>query len=161
MLKNRYLATIVMLLGVVSLAVGGAFIGIGIQKNNYLVDELRSQQVTLGLTSEQVAAGELVDSAAEAQVAADTLASHLSNIAATYNDLMAANPSGRYDPTNTDNLSYTAGLNMENSLNMVVMGFGVIQVTEATGATLGAIGLAILLVGIVLYKRDRKISESV
>jgi hypothetical protein len=159
MLKNRYLATIVMLLGVVGLAIGGAFIGISLQKNNFLVDQLRAQQITLGLSADQVAAGQLVDTAQEAQVAADTLASHLSNIAATYNDLMAANPSGRYDPSNPENLTYTAGLNMENSLNMVVLGFGVIQQTEATGATLAVLGVSILLIGVVLFRKNRLTSE--
>lgn len=159
MFKNRYLATIVMLLGVVGLVIGGAFIGIAVQKNNYLVNQLRSQKVTLGLTAEQIAKGDLVDTPQEAQVAANTLAKHLNSMAATYNDLMAANPNGRYDPTNAQDLSYTAGLNMENSFNLVVLGFGVIQETEVTGATLAVLGAAILIVGIVLFKKDRKTSQ--
>jgi len=160
MLKNRYLATIVLLLGVVSLAIGGAFIGISVQKNNYLVTQLRSQSVTLGLTTAQIANGDVVDNAQEAQVAASTLAKHLSSIAATYSALMAANPGGKYDTTNSQDLSYTQGLNMENSFNLVVLGFGVIQETEVTGATLAVVGAAIVIVGVVLFKKERKMPEA-
>ncbi len=155
MFKNRYLATIVMLLGIVSLAVGGAFIGIAVQKNNYLVAQLRSQNVTLGLTKDQIAKGDVVDTAQEAQVAANTLATHLNSMAKTYNDLMAANPNGRYDPTNSTDLSYTAGLNMENSFNLVVLGFGVIQETEVTGVILAVIGAAIIIVGVILFRKNK------
>ena len=151
----RKLAIIVMLLGIVSLAAGGVYIGLGIQKNNYLVTQLKTQKVTLGLTAAQIANGDLVDNMQEAQVAANTLAKHLGSIAATYSDLMAANPNGKYDPTNATDLTYTQGLNMENSFNMIVLGFGVIQETEATGAIFVVIGAAILLVGVILFRKDK------
>jgi hypothetical protein len=44
---------------------------------------------------------------------------------------------------------------MENSFNLVVLGFGVIQETEVTGAILAVIGLAILLIGIVLFRKEK------
>ena len=151
----RKLSIKVILLGIVSLAAGGVYIGLGIQKNNYLVKQLKTQKVTLGLTAAQIANGDLVDNMQEAQVAANTLAEHLGSIAATYSNLMAANPNGKYDPTNATDLTYTQGLNMENSFNMIVLGFGVIQETEATGAILVVIGVAILLVGVILFRKDK------
>ena len=152
---RRKLAIIVMVLGILSVAAGGVYIGLGVQKNNYLVTQLRAQKVTLGLTSAQIAKGGLVDNMQEAQVAANTLAEHLGSIAKTYSDLMAANPNGKYDTTNASDLSYTQGLNMENSFNLVVLGFGVIQETEVTGATLVVIGAAILLVGVILFRKEK------
>lgn len=152
---RRKLAIIVMVLGILSVAAGGVYIGLGVQKNNYLVTQLRAQKVTLGLTSAQIAKGDLVDNMQEAQVAANTLAEHLGSIAKTYSDLMAANPNGKYDTTNASDLSYTQGLNMENSFNLVVLGFGVIQETEVTGATLVVIGAAILLVGVILFRKEK------
>jgi len=154
-MMRRNLAIVVMVLGAVSLAVGGVYIGLGVQKNNYLVTQLKAQKVTLGLTTAQIAKGDLVDNMQEAQVAANTLGEHLGSIAKTYSDLMAANPNGKYDPTNASDLSYTQGLNMENSFNLVVLGFGVIQETEVTGAILAVIGLAILLIGIVLFRKEK------
>jgi hypothetical protein len=152
---GKKLAMIVMVLGVISVAAGGVYIGLGMQKNDYLVKQLRAQDVTLGLTSAQVAKGDLVDNMQEAQVAANTLSEHLSSIAKTYTDLEAANPNGKYDPSNTTDLSYTQGLNMENSFNLVVLAFGVIQETEVTGITLLVIGAAIIFVGVILFRKDK------
>ncbi len=61
---HKTLATIAMVLGILSLAVGVTFIGLALQKNNYLVTQLRAQKVTLGLTKDQIAKGDLVDTAA-------------------------------------------------------------------------------------------------
>lgn len=155
MLKNRFLESIVIVLGIASLVIGAVFIGVAVQKNNYLTNQLRAQQVTLGLTKDQIAAGDFVDNAQEAQVAADTLAEHLSGIAKTYSDLMAKNANGRFDPANPTNLDYAQGLNMENSFNLVVLGYGVIQETEVLGITLIIIGAAITLVGVILFKKKK------
>ena len=152
---HKTLATIAVVLGILSLAVGVTFIGLALQKNNYLVTQLWAQKVTLGLTKDQIAKGDLVDTAQEAQVAANTLSEHLGSISKTYSDLMAANPGGKYDPTNSADLNYTQGLNMENSFNLVVLGFGVIQETEVTGASLAVIGAAILLIGVILFRKDK------
>jgi hypothetical protein len=157
--KIQMVSMLVVVLGIVSLVIGAVFVGLAVEKNNYLVDSLRAQQVTLGLSQEQIAKGELVDNAQTAQVAADTLAEHLQSIAPTYGDLMAKNKTGKYDPTNPSNLSYTQGLNMENSLNLAVLGFGVIQETMATGAALIVIGLGVGATGSVLFILSRKSSE--
>jgi hypothetical protein len=153
--KIRLVSLLVVALGVVSLVIGGVFVGLAIQKNNYVVSSLRAQNVTLGLTKDQIAQGQVVDNAAEAQAAADTLAEHLKSIAPTFNDLMSTNSSGRYDPTSASNLQYTAGLNMENSFNLVVLGFGVIQETMATGAALMIIGLAVGATGFAIFKLSK------
>jgi hypothetical protein len=157
MLKNRFFETIVIVLGVISLVVGAVFIGVGVQKGNYITDNLKAQQVTLGLSKDQIAAGQYVDNAARAQVAAETLAAHLKSISPTFSALTAKNSSGKFDPTNATNLDYGQGLNMENSLNMVVMGYGVVQETEILGITLVVIGLAITLVGVVLFRKNTSV----
>lgn len=156
--KIKVVSLLVVVIGIVSLVIGAVFIGIAVQKNNYLVNSLREQKVTLGLTQDQINNGEFVDSAAEAQTAADTLAEHLQSIAPTFGDLTAQNPNGRFDPTNPTNLDYGQGLNMENSFNMVVMGFGVIQATMATGAALIIIGLGIGATGVVLFRLSRHVA---
>lgn len=156
--KIKVVSLLVVVIGIVSLVIGAVFIGIAVQKNNYLVNSLREQKVTLGLTQDQINNGEFVDSAAEAQTAADTLAEHLQSIAPTFGDLTAQNSSGKFDPTNPTNLDYGQGLNMENSFNMVVMGFGVIQATMATGAALIIIGLGIGATGVVLFRLSRHVA---
>ncbi len=157
--KLQLVSMLVVVLGIVSLVVGGTFIGLAVQKNNYIVSSLRAQKVTLGLTKDQIAQGQIVDNAQAAQNAADTLAEHLQSIAPTYADLMAKSKTGKYDPTDPNDLTYTQGLNMENSLNMVVLGFGVIQETLATGAALMIVGLAVGATGLVLFKLSKKSPE--
>jgi hypothetical protein len=160
-IKMRYLSILVAVLGIASLLIGAAFIGLAIQKNNYVVDSLRAQKVTVGLTKDQIAQGQVVDNAQSAQAAADTLAQHLKSIAPSYGDLMAANKTGKYDPTNPTNLTYTQGLNMENSFNLVVLSFGVIQETMVTGAVLIIIGIAVGAIGLVLFKLTKKVPETI
>lgn len=156
MKKIQLVAALVVVLGVVSLVIGAVFIGLAVQKNDYITSSLQAQKVTLGLTSDQIAAGEVVDNAAEAQVAANTLAQHLSEIAPTYGALTATNKGGRFDATNPTDIEYGQGLNMENSFNLVVLSFGVIQEIIATGAALIIIGIAIGATGIVIFKLGKK-----
>ncbi len=154
--NKQYLAMLVVVLGIVSVAIGAAFIGLAAQKNNYITNELRQQNVTVGLTKEQIANGEIVDNARKAQIAAETIAKHLQSISPTYNDLMALNPSGKYDPADPNDLKYTQGLNMENSFNMAVLSFGVIQETMVTGTALIVIGIAVGATGFMLFKLGKK-----
>jgi len=155
-LRTRYLAIIVVVLGIVSFVTGATFVGLAAQKNDYVTSALRQQKVTIGLTKEQIANGEVVDNAQTAQVAAETLAEHLQSIAGgNYNDLMASNKSGKYDPTDIRDLNYTQGLNMENSFNLAVLSFGVIQETMATGAALIVIGIAVGATGLILTRLSK------
>jgi hypothetical protein len=161
-MRTKYLAMSVLLLGIVVLAIGSVFIGLAYQKNAYITSALRDQKITLGLSKDQIAQGQLVDNAQSAQVAAETLNAHLKSIAPTYGDLMAANSAtgGKYDPTNPKNLTYTQGLNMENSLNIAVLGFGVIQETIAVGIVLIIIGLLAGATGLSLIRLTQKQTET-
>ncbi len=156
--KLQLVALIVVVLGVVSLVVGAVFVGIAIQKNNYIVSQLKAQGITLNLTQAQINQGQVIDNAAGALAAANTLAEHLKSISPSYNALMAANTGGRYDPTDPNDLNYTQGLNLENSLDLVVLSFGVVQATEGTGAVMIVIGLSIIGTGLVLFKLCRSSS---
>ena len=86
---NRSLAIIVLLLGVVAIVLGGVFIGQSISKNNLLLQAMRVEQITLGVPSEELAEGEVIDRAIEAQIAGDTVREHRHGIAPTYGDLLA------------------------------------------------------------------------
>ena len=68
---------------------------------------------------------------------------------------MKANKIGKYDPTDLNDLNYTQGLNMENSFNLAVLSFGVIQETMATGAALIVIGIAVGATGLILFRLSK------
>lgn len=147
----RKLAIIVSLIGLVSIVIGAIFIGQGISKQMWITETMRQEKVTLGLTEEQIAQGDVVDNAIEVQAAADKVREDRHKIAPTYEDLIAAS-GGRYDPTNPRHLSYTQALNLENYLYMAVLSFGVIQETMGIGAALIIIGVALGGTGIALYR---------
>ena len=153
--KARLLAMLVVVLGIIGILAGGAFIGLAVQKNTQVTDMLREQQITVGLTKDQISAGQVVDSPQKVQAAADTIAAHLKSISPSYNVLMASSTTGKYDPTNPTDLDYAQGMNIANSLNLAVLGYGVIQETMGTGAVLIVLGLGITVAGALLIGSAR------
>jgi hypothetical protein len=136
---------------VVSIVIGAAFVGEGISKQMWIKETMKQENVTLGLTDTQIAQGDVIDNAKEAQAAADKVRADRHAIASTYEALLA-DSGGRYDPTNPKDLSYTQALNLENYLYMAVLSFGVIQEIMGTGAALILIGIALGGIGIALHR---------
>jgi hypothetical protein len=149
----KTISIIVLLLGLVGLGVGGAFVGEGFAKNNQIATSLREEKVTLGISAEDVAKGQIVDTLSEAQKAAETLTTHRRSIAPTYNDLLAG---AKFDPTNLKELTYAQAMNLQNNMYTAVVAFGLAQSIIANGAFMIATGIALILAGLVLYKLGRK-----
>ena len=121
---------LVLVLAVISLVLGAVFIVQGATKSAWMSEAMRVEQVTLGLSNESIAEGELIDSASEAQKAADTIREHRRNIAPTYNDLLGGAKFNVSDPVQ---LTYAQAMNMENYLYLAVLGFGVAQMALGAG----------------------------
>jgi hypothetical protein len=151
---NRGLAMLVILLGLVGLVLGGVFIGMGIAKNNLIVQRMEIEQVTLAVDPNNPDTVTQINNAAEAQAAADTIASHRRAIAPTYQELLDMG-NGRFDPTNPVDLTYAQAMNLENYLYMAVTAFGLIQVTMAAGVFMAVTGLALIGGGLLLYRMNR------
>jgi len=149
---NRTLAILVMFLGLVALVLGGVFLWQGISKNNLIVERMRVEKVTLAVDPNNPGVTTQIKNAADAQKAADTIASHRRAMAPTYQDLLAG---GRFDPTNPAHLTYAQAMNLENYLYMAVTAFGLIQVTMAAGAFMVVTGLALGGTGMVLWRISR------
>ncbi len=149
---NRGLAIAVLLLGVVAIVLGGIFIGQGIAKNNLLVSSMRQEKITLGIPSDKLASGEIIDSAREARIAGDTVRGHRHGIAPTYGDLLGG---GKFDATNPQQLTYAQAMNLENYLYLAVASFGLVQVVLASGVFMIITGLALGGTGLVLYRLSR------
>jgi hypothetical protein len=145
----RGLSLLVVLIGVVALVVGGVFIWQGMVKNDLLVTAMQQEKITLGIESEKLSAGEVIDSAAEAEIAGDTVREHRHSIAPTYGDLLEGK---QYDPTDPKQLTYAQALNLENYLYLAVLGFGVTQIAIGAGAFMVITGLALVSGGAVLYR---------
>lgn len=146
------LAILVMVLGLVSIVIGGVFIGQGFAKNNLIVDRMEIEKVTLALDPEKPNVYTSVTDIDAAQGAADTIAEHRRNIAPTYQELLDG---GRYDPTNPAHLSYAQAMNLENYLYLAVAAFGLVQVALASGAVMVVTGLALGGTGWALLRIHR------
>lgn len=151
----RVLSILVLVLGVVAIVLGGVFIGQGIVKNNLIVDRMNVEKVTLAINPDNPKELTSIRNAADAQKAADTIASHRRAIAPTYQDLLG---SGRFDPTNPQHLMYAQAMNLENYLYMAVTAFGLIQVVAASGVFMVITGLALAGTGIALNRLGRRLS---
>ena len=152
MTLTRGLAMFVLFLGLVAVVVGGVFIGLGFAKNDLLTTAMQQEQITLGIPTEELAEGEFIDTAGEAQIAGDTVREHRHGIAPTYGDLLAGE---KYDATNPTQLTYAQALNLENYLYLAVLGFGVTQLALGTGAFMIVTGIALAGTGVVLNRLTR------
>ena len=146
------LSFLVVVLGIVSIVIGGIFLGQAFAKNDLLVTAMQEEQITLGIAEEGLAQGELIDSAKEAEIAGDTVREHRHGIAPTYGDLLGG---GRYDPTSMEQLTYAQALNLENYLYLAVLSFGVTQIAMGAGAFMVITGLALGITGLVLLRQRR------
>ncbi len=151
----RGLAIMVLFLGLVAVVLGGVFIAQGVAKDNLLVTAMQNEKITLGIPSEKLAEGEVIDSAQEAEVAGDTVREHRHGIAPTYGDLLGDK---QFDPTNPKQLTYAQALNLENYLYLAVLGFGITQVAIGSGAFMVVMGIALGGTGAALYRLNRRLS---
>ena len=148
----RVLSILVILLGIVALAVGGVFIAQGMAKDNLLTTAMQQEKITLGIETDKLAEGEVIDSAAEAELAGDTIREHRHGIAPTYGDLLGGE---QYNPTDVTQLKYAQALNLENYLYLAVLGFGVTQVVIGAGAFMVIVGVALSGAGLALHRLSR------
>jgi len=138
---------------VVSLALGIVFISQSVIKNHELKTMAQAENVTLGLSDEQVENGEVVDSLNELLAAGDILREHRQGIAMTYGDLLGG---GRFDPTNPKHLTYAQAINLENYLYVGALSFGLTQEILASGVFMIVMAIALGATGIALLQLARK-----
>jgi hypothetical protein len=148
-LVMKFLSIVVIVLGIIAIVVGGIFVWQGFAKNNLLVTAMQDEKITLGIESDKISAGEVIDSAAEAQIAGDTVREHRHGIAPTYGDLLGGQ---QFNPTNPQQLTYAQALNLENYLYLAVLGFGVTQIALGVGGFMIIVGIALGVTGIVLFR---------
>jgi uncharacterized membrane protein len=155
---KKILAVVVIVLGVVNLALGVAFIAIGESKQAYLQEAMDREQITLTLSDEQIAAGEVIDTAAEAQAAGDLVREHRHEMG-TYNEVLGG---GRFDPSQPEQLTYAQALNLENYLYLAVASFGLTTVAIVAGAGMLVTGIALVIVGamVLFWRRNAEPSTA-
>jgi len=155
--KLMPVSRVVMIMAVAALVLGIVFVYQGVSKASAITGQMREEAVPSSIFVENAPEGDIIDTAAEAQKAADTIKQHRQNIAPSYEDLLAG---GRYDPTNPQHLSYTQALNMENYLYMGVFALGFTQAVTAIGVFMILMGLALGAIWLALRKKKTLASTS-
>ncbi|MBM4451679.1 MAG: hypothetical protein FJ024_04280 [Chloroflexi bacterium] len=144
-----YSGIVVIVLAVISLVMGLAFIGQGLSKQTYIINAMKEEKVPLAaLGVKGVDPTDIIDTAKEAEIAGNTVREHRHGIAASYKELLGT---GKFDPANPKHLTYSQAINLENYLFLGVAGLGLVTVVLASGGfmiitalALGAIGFALL-----------------
>jgi hypothetical protein len=150
----KAISIVVALLGIAAIVIGAVFVGLGMSRNNELVQAMRQEKVALGIEQSDAQAGQVIDSLGEALKAGDTIREHRRSIAPSYSDLLAG---GQYDPTNPRQLTYSQAMNLENYLYLAVVAFGLTQAVMGNGAFMVLTGLALVGTGVVLYRVTQKL----
>ena len=147
---------ILLALAIVAFALGTVFVVQGVTKSAWISDTLRAENVTLGLSQDEIAKGNVVDSAAEAQQASTILREDRRKIAPTYTALLAG---GHFNASDPVQLTYAQSMNMENSLNLVVLGFGVAQMALGAGVFMLVIAIALGIISLVLRQKSMSLKN--
>jgi len=140
----RKLGLAVMLIGVVALAMGIAFIQQGFVQESWLVAAMEEEQIAMPDGS-----GVIVNDSQLAQAAGDLVREHRHTISPTYGELLGGE---HFDPTNPTQITYLQAMNIENYLYLAVTAFGVFTVVKAAGAFMILMGLGLGVTGYALWR---------
>jgi len=145
---KRIFIIVAIVLGVVVIGSGIAGIAIGQAKAHNLSDRLKTENVSLRVFDTNAPASAIVTTAAQAQLAADTLDKHRKAIAPSYSALLNGQ---KFDPSNLKELTYAQAMNLEDSMNLAVLGFGVTTVLTLIGVLAIIIGIALIAVSMAVW----------
>jgi len=149
---NRLLAIAVLVIGLAGIGIGIGFAVEAQVKSNWMKKQMQAEGITLGLSADQIAKGDVVDTAAEAQKAADTIRQHRHDNFGTYSEVTGGQS---FNPEDPNQVKYMQALNLENYLYLAVSGFGLATVVLATGIFMIIVGIALALGGLVMFRSAR------
>lgn len=141
---GKKIAVIVLLVGLVSIALGGFFIQTGFAKADLLHETMVKQNITYTGAGGTISG--IIDTPQEAQAMADVLQEHSSKY-------------GSYSAMTKDDPNRQTVLNaltMSSSLELAVLGFGLTDIVKATGAFMVLIGLALGLIAIPTLRQKKQ-----
>ena len=146
--KVRNLGLVVIIFGLISLAIGIVFVQQGFDKEAWLLQAMKQEQIEMPDGS-----GSIVDNAVLAQAAGDLVREHRRGIAPTYGDLLGGE---HFNPTDPKQLTYAQALNLENYLYLAVASFGIFTVVKVTGVFMIVVSAALGATGYGLFSVAKK-----
>ncbi len=150
---TKPIVLLVLVFGIVNIALGIAFISIGVGKQDYLATTMKDEKITLGIPDPDIAKGEVIDTMGEAQRAGDIVRSHRHEIAPTYGDLLGGD---RFNPGDPKQLTYAQAMNIENYLYLAAASFGITYLSIGAGVGMILAGLALLAIAVFIWAWFRR-----
>lgn len=148
--QNRKVATLVSLVGVISIVLGAFFVFQSIAKSNMITEQMYSEKISYNSADGSI--NGTIDTPQEASSMALVLKQHRSERYGNYSEL-------KRDDPNRDQI--LKAMTMENSLNLAVLGYGLTDVVKATGAFMIIVGLALSVGGAASLRSYRSTSQAV
>jgi len=146
---NRFLAVVILIIGLAGIGIGIGFVVEAQVKSSWMKQQMRAEQITLGLSADQIAKGDVVDTASEAQKAADTIRQHRHDNFGTYNEVLGGQ---QFNPADPKQVEYMQALNLENYLYLAVTGFGLATVVLGVGVFMIIVGIALSAGGFIMFR---------
>ncbi|HEX2967026.1 MAG TPA: hypothetical protein VHO84_14660 [Syntrophorhabdaceae bacterium] len=140
-----------LILAFVTLVAGIIFIQQGVSKYMLIKRLAATEKVTAGLTEEQIKRGEFVDSLRKMQTAGDLIRGHRQKIAPTYNELLG---SGKYNPADPRQLTYSQAINLENYLYLGALSFGITYLMMGVGLFMVLTSVSIGIISSYLWTKQ-------
>ena len=153
---KRIFIIVALVLAVVVIGSGIAGIAVGQEKAHNLSSRLKTEAVSLRTFDTNAPASEVITTAAQAQLAADTLDKHRKSIAPTYAALLNGQ---KFDPTIPKELTYAQAMNLEDSMNLAVLGFGVTTVLTLIGVLMIVLGIALAAISMAVWIKPTRNRE--
>lgn len=133
---NKKLSALVLLVGILSVVIGGIFISQGIAKSDLITASMIEEKIKYNAADGSIDG--IIDSPQEAQAMAGILKEHRMTNYGNYSELK------RDDPKRDQILK---AMTMENSLNMAQLGYGLTDVVKLSGVWIVVIGLTFAVTG--------------
>ena len=147
-MNYKTLGIMVLVIGVVCLVVGSIFVWQSLDVKAKVTEGLLDEQLTSGIPGEgdegYDANNIYVDTAAEAQVAHDTILEHMRDDPGRYGDT---------ERGSAERDHFVDGITLRNSLTIAVMGFGISTIALGIGVFMLVTGVAFGATGLVIVTR--------
>jgi predicted negative regulator of RcsB-dependent stress response len=148
-----FCGVVLIIFALIAIIVGGIFTWQGLSKTQQIKAQAVIENVQVGLSEDQIKAGEVVDTIPEFENAANTITEHKMGIAKTYKEALDGK---KYDPTNPKQLTYAQAMNLENALRIGMISSGLALTMIGHGLFYIMTGVAFLLVGIYMIMRSKQ-----
>jgi hypothetical protein len=126
--RIKGMGIVIVIMAVICLLIGVTFIAQGFIQQHTIIADMDEEKVTMDAFGGNP--NNIMNTMHDAEIAAATVTKHRHSMAPSYAALLKDKD---FNPSDPEQLIYAQAMNLENSLDLVVLSFGVVRVILATG----------------------------